>query len=184
MSPGTAFACTRAVVVGAIFAAAPVARAQLSPDPVGAVDAVKSLALDAARDLIGAGGLIAASVIGIDSEVVALVDDNGLTHPLLHGIASRPTRRVALHLSRFATRALGLRARSVAGSPAERPPSKPSNGSSHLWKLRRGVGAIGLTVVDSLANTGLFVTRAIGVNEAEERLALVKTDLRIAWVGS
>ena len=185
MTRSKVFAYSCAVLCAAALAAAPAARAELNPDPEGAVRALLSIPLDAAGDAIGAGGLIGALVIAVDGDVVALVDDNEFTHPFLRGFASTPIRRAALGLSRLGTVALeGIRASDFSRLPVSEPPYlRPDDGGSHLRTFRLGFGAIGLIIVDSLANTGLFVTRAIGANEVEEQLARAKTYVRTAWVG-
>ncbi len=169
------------VVAAVALATAPAVGAE--PDPAGALRSLWSIPVDAAGDAIGAGGLIGAVVIAIDADVIALVDDNGLTQPFLRGFASTPLRRMAGALSQSATTAVtGLHTRDTP------PESKPTDlrlkhGESHLRTVGRGFGAIGLIAVESLANAGLFVTHAIGANRSAEQLARAQTDVRTAWVG-
>ena len=170
------------IVVGAVaLATAPAAGA--GPDPEGALRSLWSIPLDAAGDAIGAGGLIGAVVIAIDADVVALVDDNRLTQPFLRGFASTPLRRTAGALSQSATATVtGLRTRGASRSPDCRPTNlRLKHGESHLRTIGRAFGAIGLIAVDSLVNTGLFVTHAIGANGPAEQLARAQTELRKAW---
>ncbi len=172
------------IVVGAVaLTTAPAVGAE--PNPTGALRSLWSIPVDAAGDAIGAGGLIGAVVIAIDADVIALVDDNGLTQPSLRGFASTPLRRTAGALSRSATAAVtGLHTRDTSRPPESKPTDlRLKHGESHLRTVGRGFGAIGLIAVESLANAGLFVTHAIGANRPAEQLARAQTDVRIAWVG-
>ncbi len=170
------------IVVG-VVALSTVPAAGAEPDPAGALRSLWSIPLDAAGDAIGAGGLIGAVVIAIDADVVALVDDNRLTQPFLRGFASTPLRRTAGALSQSATATVtGLRTRGASRSPDCRPTNlRLKHGESHLRTIGRAFGAIGLIAVDSLVNTGLFVTHAIGANGPAEQLARAQTELRKAW---
>ena len=175
---------TLCIVVGAVaLATAPAVGAE--PDPAGALRSLWSIPVDAAGDAIGAGGLIGAVVIAIDADVIALVDDNGLTQPFLRGFASTPLRRTAGALSQSATAAVtGLHTRDTSRPPESKPTDlRLKHRESHLRTVGRGFGAIGLIAVDSLANAGLFMTHAIGANRPAEQLARAQTDVRTAWVG-
>ena len=171
------------IVVGAVaLSTAPAAGAE--PDPEGALRSLLSIPLDTAGDALGAGGLVGAAVIAIDADVVALVDDNGLTRSFLRGFASTPLRHTAGALSEFATAAVSGLHTPDADRCSESTPTdlRPGHGESHLGTVGRAFGAIGLIAVDSFANAGRLVTHAVGANSAAERLARAQTELRKGWV--
>ena len=171
------------IVVGTVaLSTAPAAGAE--PDPEGALRSLLSIPLDAAGDALGAAGLVGAAVIAIDADVVALVDDNGLTQSFLRGFASTPLRHTAGALSEFATAAVsGLHTPDASSSPESNPtdPRLPRR-ESHLRTVGRAFGAIGLIAVDSLANAGRLATHAIGADRPAQQLARAQTELRKAWV--
>ena len=172
-------------VASALSFFASTAYAEPDPDPEGAVRALWSIPLDSAADAVGAAGLISASVIGAGGDLVALVDHNEFTHPFLRGIASTGIRRSALGISRFATGTLeGFHNTEFSSFPeSEETYLRPDGGSGHLRTFGHGLGAVGLTFVDAFSNIGLFVTAAVGANEANDALIRAKTDVRTAWVG-
>ena len=165
--------------------AAPSAVAGPDPDPEGAVRALWSIPLDSAGDAVGAVGLIGASVVGAVGDLVALVDHNEFSHPFLRGIASTGIRRTALGISRLGTGTLeGLHNVQFSHFPEpEATYLRPDGGSGHLGTFGHGLGAIGLTIVDAFANTGLFFTHASGATDASDALIRGKSDVRVAWVG-
>ena len=132
------------IVVGAVaLSTAPAAGAE--PDPERALRSLLSIPLDAAGDALGAAGLVGAAVIAIDADVVALVDDNGLTQSFLRGFASTPLRHTAGALSEFATAAVsGLHTPDASSSPESNPTDprlprrgeSPSNRWPGVWRHR------------------------------------------------
>ena len=160
--------------------------ASAGPDPDGAVRALWAIPFEASGDAIGAGGLVAASAIGLAGDIVAVIDNNRYSHVVLRGIASTAVRRSALGVSQLSTGALeGFRDDDFERFPeSEATYLAPDDVMVRARTFGMGIGAVGLVIVDSVTNTGLFFTRAVGAAGANEALESAQTNARSAWVGS
>jgi hypothetical protein len=138
-----------------------------------------------AGDLIGVAGLSAAAVVGLAGDVVALVDANRFTDPVLRGIPSTCVRRVALALSQGSTGLVeGLRAEDVERLPE---PSVAylgnAPGAGRLDTLLTGLGSLRLALEDALGGPALVVLRVTGANESAESVSGWLRDDRIRVLG-
>ena len=171
------------IAVAWLFAGAQSAVA--GPDFAGAADALVSTPFRVSGDLIGAGGLSAAAVVGLAGDGVALFDDNPLTRPVLRGIPSTCVRRVALALSQGSTGLLeGLRAEDVERLPEPRVAyleNAPSAG--RLDTLLTGLGSLRLALEDALGGPALVLFRAVGARGAAQSVSDWQRDERIRVLG-
>ena len=160
--------------------------ASAGPDLDGSVRALWAIPLEASGDAIGAAGLITASVTGVAGDIVAVIDNNEYSKVVLRGIASMPIRRTALGISQLSTGALeGFRDSNFEQLPeSEATYLAPDDVATRARTFGMGLGALGLVMVDSLTNTGLVFTRAVGAVGANEALESAQTDARSAWIGS
>jgi len=130
-------------------------------------------------------GLSAASLVGFAGDVVALVDDNAVTHPVLRGIPSGGVRRVALALSQGSTGLMeGLRAEDVERLPepsAAYLENAPTAG--RLDTLLVGLGSLRLAVEDAVAGPVLVLLRAGGAQQTAETVSGWQRDERIRVLG-
>ena len=187
MTPIRAF---RRATIGAVVAAALAigvvpAQAEAAPDVDGAVSALIALPFDFAGNALGAVGLLTAGAGGVVGDIVAVVDNNEYSSILLRGILSTPIKRLSMGIGQMSTGGMeGLRGEDLADFPqaASMYLGKDSV-MQHMGSFGQGLGATGLVVVDTLSNTGLFLTRAVGANETAGNLEGWQTDMRDSFVG-
>jgi hypothetical protein len=159
--------------------------AHAGPDLDAAAGALVSTPFRVAGDLIGAGGLSAASLVGLAGDGVALVDDNRVTRVVLRGIPSTCVRRLALALSQGSTGLMeGLRAEDVERLPepsAAYLENAPTAG--RLDTFLTGLGSLRLAVEDAVTGPALVVLHATGAESAAESLSGWQRDERIRVLG-
>lgn len=174
-----------ASVLAAVIGGSPGA-AKGASDIDGAVDALISTPLDVFGDAAGALGLVASAGFGVLGDVAAVVDDNEYTRVLLRGIFSTTIHRVALGTSQMFTGGMeGLRAEDFTAfpeSPGDYLDRAPVQ--TRIDTASTGLGALGLGVVDLMANPGLFLTRLIGMEQQAADIARSQANVRNNWVGS
>jgi hypothetical protein len=155
------------------------------PDIGGAADALVSTPFRVAGDLVAAGGLSAASFVGLAGDGVALVDDNALSAPVLRGIASQCVRRAALALSQGSTGLMeGLRAEDVERLPEPRAAYlENAPGVGRLDTLVTGLGSLRLALEDALGGPALVLLRATGARGAADWISNLQRDERIRVLG-
>lgn len=176
----------QAIAALTLFAiCAPSRPAQAGPDLDAAAIALVSTPFRVAGDLIGAGGLSAASIVGLAGDGVALIDDNALTHPVLRGIPSQCVRRVALALSVGSTGFMeGLRAEDVERLPEpsvaylENAPT-----AGRLDTFLTGLGSLRLAIEDALGGPALVLLHASGANGAARSVTDWQREERIRVLG-
>lgn len=161
------------------------ARAHAAPDVGGALRALVATPFRVTGDVLGAGGLLAASALGLCGDGIALADANRWTEPILFGVGSGAVRRLALGVSQGATGVLeGLRAEDVERLPEARAAYlENAPGVGRVDTALTGLGALRLGVEDALAGPALFALRAAGAREAAERVAGWARDERIGALG-
>jgi hypothetical protein len=136
-------------------------------------------------DAVGAAGLCAAAVIASAGDVVALVDANRATRPLLRGLASGLVHRAALLVSWTSTSALeALRAEDIERLP-EAPPTylEAAPFTGRLATFRDGLSAAGLAVGDLLHAPLAVGARLAGARESADRLAVRRAEARTRALG-
>ncbi len=121
------------------------------PDPAGAARALVGGAADALGDSLGGLGFLTSNTLALAGDGLSLIDANRWTQPLLRGVLSRPTRRLALAASWSAS---GL----VQGLRAEDIERLPEDSHAYLGAAR-GVGRI-----DGLLGAGEVL--GLGVRDA------------------
>ncbi len=158
--------------------------AHAGPDLDGAVKALAAVPADGIGDAVGGAGLVAASVLGFGANLVAAIDNNSHSHVILRGLVSTPLRRLALGMSRTSSGILeGFSNDDYEYYPQDESVYLKANLQKRFWTLRGGLGAMVLSVVDTLGNTGQFLLRLPGAGEAADSLARIQTDARTRLVG-
>jgi len=172
-------------VIAAILSLTAAHPTQAAPDLGGAAEAIVSTPFRVAGDLVAAGGLSAAAVVGLAGDGVALIDDNPLTRPVLRGIPSGCVRRVALALSQGSTGLMeGLRAEDVERLPEPRAAYlENAPGAGRLDTLVTGLGSLRLAVEDALGGPALVLLRAVGARATADRLSDLQRDERTRVLG-
>lgn len=178
----TRFLC-QALAAALILAAA--GPAHSGPDLGSAAAALVATPFRVAGDLVGTAGLTAASVVGLLSDGIALIDANRYTTPVLRGIPSGLVRRVALALSQGSTGLMeGLRAEDVERLPE---PSaaylQNAPGAGRLDTLFTGLGSLRLAFEDALGGPALVILHVFGANETARWIADGQRDERIRVLG-
>jgi hypothetical protein len=156
-----------------------------APDLDGAIAALVSGPLAATGDALGGAGLVAAAGCGSTADVVALVDANRLTSPLLRGTASRTLLRLALGLSWTSTGLLeGLRGEDIERLPEARATYlSAAPGVGRVETLTGGIRSLGLALSDALSTPPLVILRLVGARGPAERLARRQENARIDALG-
>ncbi|MFI5316521.1 MAG: hypothetical protein ACHQ6T_12535 [Myxococcota bacterium] len=160
-------------------------RAVAAPDVGGALRALVATPLRVTGDALGAGGLLAASALGLCGDGLALADANRWTEPILFGVASGALRRLALGVSQGSTGALeGLRAEDIERLPEPREAYlENAPGAGRLDTALTGLGALRLALEDALSGPLLFALRGAGAHAAADAVAGWSRDERIRALG-
>ena len=161
------------------------APAQAGPDLDGSVRALASVPMDSAGDLFGGAGLATTAVVGLTGDIVAAIDHNEYSRIVLRGVLSTPIRRLALGLSQMSSGILeGFSNADFEYYPeAEARYLNPPGLEPRTWTFRGGLGAVVLSVVDAIGNTGQFLLRAPGAGSTADSLEQMQQDARTALVG-
>ena len=187
MTPFQAFrrATIAAVIAAALAIGVVPAQAEAAPDVDGAVSALIALPFDFFGNALGALGLLTAGAGGIVGDIVAVVDNNEYSSILLRGIISTPIKRLSMGIGQMSTGGMeGLRGEDFADFPQDASTYLGKDSvMQHMGSFGHGLGATGMVVVDTLSNTGLFLTRAVGANAMAGDLEGWQTDMRDSWVG-
>ena len=151
--------------------------AHAGSDPKGAVRALLATPFRVTGDVVAAGGLVTASVVGLLGDGVSIADD-----PWLLGVLSFPAKRMALGVSQLSTGALeGLRAEDVERLPEAREAYiGNAPGAGRLDTLLTGLGAIRLGLEDLVTGPALFGLRMFGASGAVDEFV---RDERIRVLG-
>jgi len=159
--------------------------AQAGPEPRTALWALASTPFRVGGDLIGAGGLVTASAVGLVGDGLSLIDANRFTEPFLFGLVSGSVRRVGLGISQLSTGALeGLRAEDIERLPEPRAAyleNAPGVGRVDTGLI--GLGSLRLGIEDLLAGPALFVLHGTGANGAAGAVEGFTRDERIRVLG-
>ncbi len=157
----------------------------LAPDPGAAGSALVDSALRATGDVAGSAGLLTGAAVACAGDLVSLVDDNRLTRPVLHGLLSRPTHRVAMALSWGGTSLLeGLRGEDIERLPEAAPTyleAAPFVG--RVDTALSGAGALWLAVYDVATAPPLAGLRLLGTHGPADALERARTDARVRALG-
>jgi hypothetical protein len=161
------------------------ARVEAAPDIDGAVDALISLPYDAFGNAFGAMGLLVGSVGGVAGDIVAVIDNNEYSSILLRGLLSTPIKRLSSSISQLSTGAMeGMRDQDFNDFPQAGSVYTGSDGiTKHFSTFGHGLGATGLIVVDTLGNTGRFLTHLVGLNDMANDMSGWQDGMRDDWVG-
>ncbi|MBW2280160.1 MAG: hypothetical protein JRG76_12470 [Deltaproteobacteria bacterium] len=173
------------MVATALAIGAVPATADAAPDVDGAVSALIALPFDFAGNALGALGLLTAGTGGVIGDIVAVVDNNEYSSILLRGLLSTPIKRLSMGIGQLSTGGMeGLRGEDFADFPQDASTYLGKDSvMQHMGSFGDGLGAVGLIVVDTLSNTGLFLTRAVGANETAGSLEGWQDDMRDSFVG-
>jgi hypothetical protein len=155
------------------------------PEPGKAWAALVETPLKTTGDVIGAAGLISASVVALAGDAVALIDATYVPPGPLGGWVSGPIKRLGMTLSWTGTGAL----EALRGEDIERLPEDPATyrtaapGRGRLDTFLTGVGAIRLAVRDLVTGPALVVLRLVGTNALAERVERGNADARTRLLG-
>jgi hypothetical protein len=159
--------------------------AQAGPEPRAALWALASTPFRVGGDVIGAGGLVTASAVGLVGDGLSFVDANPLTEHFLFGLLSGSVRRAALGISQLSTGALeGLRAEDVERLP-EPAEAYLANapGAGRLDTALTGLGTLRLGLEDLCAGPVLFALHGVGASGAAAQVESFTRNERIRVLG-
>ncbi len=155
------------------------------PEPGKAWAALVETPLKTTGDLIGAVGLISASVVALAGDGVSLLDATYVPPGPLDGWVSGPIKRLAMTLSWTGTGALeGLRGEDIERLPediATYRAAAPGRGRGTTFMT--GIGAIRLAVRDLLTGPPRVVLHLVGANGLAGRLERGSADARTRLLG-
>jgi hypothetical protein len=159
--------------------------ALLVPDPAGAGLSLVDSALRAGGDAIGGAGLLAGAAVATAGDLVGLIDDNRLSAPVLRGLVSRPSKRVAMAVSWGGTALL----EALRGEDIERLPEAPATyleADPFLGRVDTaltGAGALWLAVYDLATAPALATLRLCGARGAADSIERFRTEARVRALG-
>ncbi len=155
------------------------------PEPGKAWAALVETPLKTAGDLIGAVGLISASVVALAGDGVSFLDATYVPPGPLDGWVSGPIKRLAMTVSWTGTAALeGLRREDIERLPedvATYRSAAPGRGRGTTFMT--GIGAIRLAVRDLVTGPPLVVLHLVGANGLAERLERGNAEARTTLLG-